>query len=136
MLLLCFKLQESRTAVVSSTAAATLRQLVMFIVGDRVSEEDKGKGNVKPAPETEITLPAGSKTALLPSAYDAYRVFEDLCLLANSESAQFLRLASLPKTFALELIESVLTNCQQVIRKVILTIHLRSAAREVDIYLL
>ncbi|KAG2106225.1 uncharacterized protein F5147DRAFT_233950 [Suillus discolor] len=30
-LLLCFKLQDSRIAVVSSTAAATLRQLVMFI---------------------------------------------------------------------------------------------------------
>jgi len=30
-LLLCFRLQESRIAVVSSTAAATLRQLVMFV---------------------------------------------------------------------------------------------------------
>ena len=38
-LLLCFKLQESRIAVVSSTAAATLRQLVMFVVAKVVAED-------------------------------------------------------------------------------------------------
>ena len=38
-LLLCFKLQESRIAVVSSTAAATLRQLVMFVVDKMVLED-------------------------------------------------------------------------------------------------
>ena len=37
---LCFKLHESGTAVVSSTAAATLRQLVMFVV-DKIVEEDR-----------------------------------------------------------------------------------------------
>jgi hypothetical protein len=39
-LLLCSKLHESRTAVVSSTAAAALRQLVTFVV-DKVVEEDR-----------------------------------------------------------------------------------------------
>lgn len=39
-LLISFKLQESKIGVVSSTAAATLRQLVMFVF-DAVDDEDK-----------------------------------------------------------------------------------------------
>ncbi|KAF8495977.1 hypothetical protein F5888DRAFT_515535 [Russula emetica] len=59
-LLLCFKLHESRTAVVSSTAAATLRQLVMFIV-DKVVEEDC---RMLLANELEsMTLPDGTTQA-------------------------------------------------------------------------
>lgn len=61
------------------------------------------------------------------SAFDAYRVrlignwrcvnltnlfqvFNDLCLLTESQKPQFLKFAGLPQTFGLELIESVLTN--------------------------
>lgn len=44
------------------------------------------------------------------AALDAYRVFNDLCLLNESQKPQFLRSAGLPQTFGLELIESVLTN--------------------------
>jgi hypothetical protein len=117
ILYIYFKLQESRIAVVSSTAAATLRQLVMFLIGDRVTiEDDAPKEDVLPV--TEITLPNGVKRTLKPAAWDAYLLFENLCLLINSERARFLRLESLSKTFALELIESILTNCHQVIRKV------------------
>lgn len=39
-LLISFRLQESKIGVVSSTAAATLRQLVMFIF-ENVDEEDR-----------------------------------------------------------------------------------------------
>ncbi len=45
-------------------------------------------------------------------------MFQDLCLLANSEPPTFLSLESLPKTFALELIESVLANYHLMFRKV------------------
>ncbi|KDQ25148.1 hypothetical protein PLEOSDRAFT_1084811 [Pleurotus ostreatus PC15] len=55
--------------------------------------------------------------SLAPSARDAFSVFEDLCLLANSEKPNFLKLESLHKTFALELIESVLTNSHAPIRQ-------------------
>jgi hypothetical protein len=114
-LLLCFKLHESRTAVVSSTAAATLRQLVMFVV-DKVVEEDR---RMMLANELEsITLPDGTTQALGPAARDAFAIFEDLCLLGNGESPQFLELEYLHKTFALELIESVLTNYHELFRKV------------------
>ncbi|KAH9934248.1 uncharacterized protein B0H18DRAFT_1082813 [Fomitopsis serialis] len=114
-LLLCFKLQESRIAVVSSTAAATLRQLVMFIV-DKVVDEDR-RDEVDLKTLVDITLPNGETKALGPSARDAYAVFEDLCLLANAERPRFLKLEVLRKTFALELIESVLTNYHDLFRK-------------------
>ncbi|OJT09170.1 Protein MON2 -like protein [Trametes pubescens] len=114
-LLLCFRLQESRIAVVSSTAAATLRQLVMFVV-DKVVDEDR-RDELTNVDKIEATLPNGATTKLGPSAHDAYAVFEDLCLLANSETPRFLKLDSLRKTFALELIESVLTNYHDLFRK-------------------
>ena len=115
-LLLCFKLQESRIAVVSSTAAATLRQLVMFVV-DKVVDEDR-RDEVDLKAMVDVTLPDGETKALGPSARDAYAVFEDLCLLANAERPHFLKLEVLRKTFALELIESVLTNYHDLFRKV------------------
>ncbi|KAG1719544.1 uncharacterized protein EDB91DRAFT_1240566 [Suillus paluster] len=114
-LLLCFKLQDSRIAVVSSTAAATLRQLVMFIF-EKMVNEDRLESNDAPQ-LSEATLPDGSTKALGPCAKDAFSVFEDLCLLANSEKPNFLKLDYLHKTFALELIESVLTNYHELFRK-------------------
>ena len=104
----------------SSTAAATLRQLVMFLAGDKVIDEDKLSGSI--APTKEIVLPNGVKVNLRPSALDAYHILEDLYLLVNSEYAPYLQLESLSRTFLLELIESVLTNCHQAIRQVILVI--------------
>ncbi|KAH7341760.1 hypothetical protein B0J17DRAFT_647820 [Rhizoctonia solani] len=112
-LLLCFRLQDSRIAVVSSTAAATLRQLVMFIF-DKVVVEQKQRSTVG-SPEDQLPaklaqFPDGSSGNLAPSAHDAFAIFQDLCLLANSERPLYLQLEALPKTFSLELIESVLTN--------------------------
>ncbi|KAF8057511.1 hypothetical protein FPV67DRAFT_1527758 [Lyophyllum atratum] len=114
-LLLCFKLQESKIAVVSSTAAATLRQLVMFVVDKMVVED--GMEDVEGQDMSEVKLPDGTTKLLGPSTMDAFSVFEDLCLLANSEKPHLLKLESLHKTFALELIESVLTNYHSHFRK-------------------
>ena len=108
-------MQESRIAVVSSTAAATLRQLVVFVI-DKVVDEDR-RDEVNPSDYTEIVLPDGTNKTLRPSALDACAVVEDLCLLANTEKPHFLKLGSLPKTFALELIESVLTNYHVLFRQ-------------------
>jgi hypothetical protein len=112
-LLVCFKLHESRIAVVSSTAAATLRQLVMFVV-DKVVEEDQRETDDL----VNTKLPDGTTKALGPSARDAFAIVEDLCLLSNSEKPNFLKLDFLHKTFALELVESVLTNYHDLFRKV------------------
>jgi len=114
-LLLCFKLQESKIVVVSSTAAATLRQLVMFVVDKMVTEDRRDDFNEQDL--TEVTLPDGTTKKLGPSSKDAYLVLEDLCLLVNSERPHFLKLESLQKTFALELIESVLTNYHDLFRR-------------------
>ncbi|KAK6586344.1 hypothetical protein PZA11_001401 [Diplocarpon coronariae] len=83
---ICTILQASKNAIVNNTAAATLQQLVVSVF-DKVVVED--------------TL-------------DAYRVFNDLCLLTESQKPEFLKSAGLPQTFGLELIESVLTNHAQV----------------------
>ena len=100
----------------SSTAAATLRQLVMFVV-DKMVEEDK-QDSLDPRLLEDVVLPDGTTATLGPFARDAYAVFEDLCLLADSEKPHFLNLEYLHKTFALELIESVLTNYHELFRKV------------------
>ncbi|KAH9810864.1 hypothetical protein DFH28DRAFT_1224390 [Melampsora americana] len=132
-LLLCFRLQDSRIGVVSSTSAATLRQLVM-VVFEGVAEEDQAvrvataaRSQLDPIREEtnfSVVIPTSErsngddqaeaagerKIVLRPSAKDAYLVFEDLCLLVNGDSPSFLKLQSLPKTFGLELIESVMTG--------------------------
>jgi len=41
---------------------------------------------------------------------DAYRVFNDICLLTEGQRPEYLRVSGLTQTFGLELIESVLTN--------------------------
>lgn len=102
--------------MVSSTAAATLRQLVMFVV-DKVVDEDR-RDDLEAKDLSDVILPNGTTKSLGPSAQDAFAVFEDLCLLANAEKPTFLKLEHLRKTFALELIESVLTNYHDLFRKV------------------
>ncbi|KAG9118878.1 hypothetical protein FRC07_006393, partial [Ceratobasidium sp. 392] len=118
-LLLCFRLQDSRIAVVSSTAAATLRQLVMFIFDKVITEQRQRAATDAPTDQLsnrEAQLPDGTSATLPPSAHDAFAIFQDLCLLANSERPLYLHLESLPKTFSLELIESVLTNYHEIFR--------------------
>jgi len=89
----------------------------MFVVDKMVVED----GNELDKDElTGVKLPDGSLKPLGPSARDAFSVFEDLCLLTNSEKPYFLKLDFLHKTFALELIESVLTNYHALFRKVLI----------------
>ncbi|KAG0696480.1 hypothetical protein DFH29DRAFT_1025466 [Suillus ampliporus] len=111
-LLLCFKLQDSRIAV------QPLRQLVMFIF-EKMVNEDRLESSDTPK-LSEATLPDGSIKALGRCAKDAFSVFEDLCLLANSEKPNFLKLDYLHKTFALELIESVLTNYHELTQELLM----------------
>lgn len=86
----------------------------MFVM-DKVVMEDTQSHDT---PRIPTALPDGSTLDLQPSSRDAFCVFEDLCLLANSEKAHFLKLDQLHKTFALELIESVLTNYHALFHKV------------------
>jgi Guanine nucleotide exchange factor in Golgi transport N-terminal len=91
----------------------------MFVVDKMVLEDRIAESEEIPASNlTKVQLPDGITTLPGPSARDAFSVFEDLCLLANSEKPHFLKLDSLHKTFALELVESVLTNYHELFRKV------------------
>ncbi|EAW24930.1 putative endosomal peripheral membrane protein (Mon2) [Aspergillus fischeri NRRL 181] len=106
---ICATLQTSKTLAVSSTAAATLQQLVVSTF-ERVAEEDKTLDEGKP--RVTIKLEADSVNIGY-SAYDALRrvkVLDDLCRLVDGEQLHFLRIKSLSQTFTLELIESILTN--------------------------
>ncbi|KAG0303002.1 hypothetical protein BGZ98_007064 [Dissophora globulifera] len=128
-LLLCFRLQDSRVVFVNNTAAATLRQLVIYIfekVGDEDSTKREQEKNASPSSSSTtqtqtqdkekdddtdtLTSEQVNEEQLGPCALDAYLLFQDLCLLTNSEPARFLRLNNISRTFGLELIESVLTN--------------------------
>ncbi|KAL7422319.1 Endocytosis and vacuole integrity protein [Cryptotrichosporon argae] len=122
-LLLCFKLQDSRVSVVSSTAAATLRQAVMLIF-DRVIAEDPA------AASRPLALPTDppTETVLTPAAMDAFGILSDLCLLTagggssgfwgggDKEKPRLLKLGSLSRTFGLELIESILGGYEVVVK--------------------
>jgi hypothetical protein len=119
---ICTILQASKNGIVNNTAAATLQQLVVSVF-DKVLAEDSMFALVDSGAVTymriEIALqvptvgeaPSGDGLIQLrAAALDAYEVFNDICLLTESQKPQFLRSAGIPQTFGLELIESVLTN--------------------------
>ncbi|PWN18267.1 hypothetical protein BCV69DRAFT_80150 [Microstroma glucosiphilum] len=122
---LCFRLQDSKVQVVSSTAAATVRQTVM-VVFEKVAEEDRVLDGIKeggedaavaaPLAVQTVEIPAAETVTLFPSSADAYSVLSDLNGLAQDEPAKFLQLSSLPRTFTLELIESILVNHASLVR--------------------
>jgi hypothetical protein len=64
----------------SSTAAATLRQLVMFVVNKVVQEYHR---MVLSNELESMTLPNRLTQARGPAAHDVFAIFEDLCLLGN-----------------------------------------------------
>jgi hypothetical protein len=90
----------------------------MFII-DKIVEEDCCVllGNELKS----ITHPDRTTQMLDPgAARDVVVIFKDLCLLGNREHPQFLQLKYPRKTFALWLIESVLTNYHKLFCKVCL----------------
>lgn len=102
---ICFILQSSKNAIVNNTSAATLQQLIVSVF-EKVVAEDK----LPDAPFVgEATAQDGS-VQLRAAALDAYRIFNDLCLLTQSQRPEYLRFSGLQQTFGLELIESALTN--------------------------
>ncbi|KND88163.1 Protein MON2 [Tolypocladium ophioglossoides CBS 100239] len=103
---ICFILQSSKNAIVNNTSAATLQQLVVSVF-DKVVSEDKNGANSPVAGEVSS---ADGHVGLRAAALDAYRIFNDLCLMTENQRPEFLRFTGLPQTFGLELIESVITN--------------------------
>ncbi|GCB26542.1 protein MON2 [Aspergillus awamori] len=109
---ICATLQGNKMLAVSSTAAATLQQLIVSTF-DRVSIEDSLTGEPenfdKTTPTTTVKVD-GNPVNIGYFAYDALRVLDDLCRLIDGEPLYFLRIKSLSSAFTLELIESILIN--------------------------
>ncbi len=103
---ICTTLQASKNGIVNNTAAATLQQLVVTVF-DKVVAEDKQTQEI---PTVGYTCEDDGHLPLKPAAYDAYRIFNDLCLLTESRRPLFLTVTAIPQTFGLELVESVLSN--------------------------
>ncbi|KAL6239033.1 hypothetical protein BDW75DRAFT_165577 [Aspergillus navahoensis] len=106
---ICATLQSSKTLAVSSTAAATLQQLVVSTF-ERVSTEDRMPQESRPATTVDID---GGSVKIGYFAMDALRVLDDICRLVDGERLHFLRIKSLSPAFTLELIESILLNSGQ-----------------------
>ena len=103
---ICFILLASKTAVISNTAAATLQQLVPAVVGKVAKEDEVAKDRDFVA---EVPIVDGS-ISVMSAALDAYRLLDDICLLAEGDRPSFLHPTSMPPNFGLELIESILAN--------------------------
>ncbi|KAK6335574.1 hypothetical protein TWF696_002344 [Orbilia brochopaga] len=105
-LAICSSLQGTKIAVVNSTAAATLQQLIISVF-DKVSAEDDQASEIAPCETVSID---GETIPLRPAAADAFRVFQDLCLQTEGQRPQHVPFTQIPQPFGLELIESVLSN--------------------------
>ncbi|KAG0159989.1 hypothetical protein PDIDSM_7516 [Penicillium digitatum] len=103
---ICATLQASKMIAVSSTAAATLQQLVVSTF-ERVSSEDELPKDSKIITTIKVD---GQSLDIGYFAYDALQVLDDLCCLVDGEPLKFLRTRTLSPTFVLELIESILLN--------------------------
>ncbi|KAJ3006215.1 UNVERIFIED_CONTAM: hypothetical protein HDU68_004209, partial [Siphonaria sp. JEL0065] len=95
--MLCYRLQDSKSPVVSSIASATLGQIVLHAFEKVAIEDEADPGSI-------------DDEKMKPFAKDASMLFQDLCQLAVGESGSFWKVSSLSKGFCLELIESVLKD--------------------------
>ncbi|KAI5859296.1 hypothetical protein GGS23DRAFT_328681 [Durotheca rogersii] len=103
---ICFILQTTKNGIVSNTSAATLQQLVTTVF-EKVTVEDKSLSDASYVGEA----PTGDGNIQLQAAsMDAYRIFNDICLMTEGHRPEYLRFPGRPQTFGLELIESVLSQ--------------------------
>lgn len=100
----CAALQNVKAATVSGVAAATLQQLVVSVF-DRVAVEDEAGDKIPIA----TRIPGGDgPIPLKEAAYDAYRVFLDICLATEGQNPRFVRFSGLSATSGLELMGACL----------------------------
>lgn len=93
----CFRLHESKVLMVTNAVVAIIRQLVIFLF-DSAQSVDATK-----ATEDEELLPE--------QVSRAYSMLQDICLLSNDEAAIVLTsVTRIDKSFALELLESIIAN--------------------------
>ncbi|KAI4748398.1 hypothetical protein E4T50_01269 [Aureobasidium sp. EXF-12298] len=100
----CAALQNVKAATVSGVAAATLQQLVVSVF-DRVAVEDEAGDRIP----IVTRIPGGDgPIPLKEAAYDAYRVFLDICLATEGQNTRFVRFSGLSAASGLELMGACL----------------------------
>ncbi|TIA87139.1 hypothetical protein E3P99_03361 [Wallemia hederae] len=117
-LLITFKLQQSKRSVVSSTASATLMQLVLNVF-ERVSDEDKlDKAVLDSRPSLFVDLEDGTSVPVAPNAYAAHLLYADAITLLSEEKhpLHFIKVGELSRESALELVDSCLKNHVQLFK--------------------
>ncbi|RVE48352.1 hypothetical protein evm_007012 [Chilo suppressalis] len=119
-MVLCMRMvpvSESRDVSTSHAAAATVRQLAALVFERALAEAD-GTLKVNPAdirPQTNSKAPKDLK----PCAVDAYLILQDIIQLINGDSAHWLvGISEVPKTFGLELLDTVLTDFSPIFFKI------------------
>lgn len=108
----CFLLHNNKTAVVSNLAAASLKQLISSTF-DSASTTEAAQGVNGTASDVSI---GDTTIAIYGSRLDAYRVFDDICLVTDGHRPKYIQGASLAQIFGLELIEAILANHVEIIR--------------------
>ncbi|XP_026318192.1 protein MON2 homolog isoform X2 [Hyposmocoma kahamanoa] len=108
---------ETRDVSTSHAASATVRQLVALVF-ERALAEAEGTLKVNPAdirPQNNSKAPKDLK----PCAVDAYLILQDIIQLINGDSAHWLvGISDVPKTFGLELLDTVLTDFSPIFFKI------------------
>ncbi|CDK25121.1 unnamed protein product [Kuraishia capsulata CBS 1993] len=106
LLLVCSMLQGSnKMATVVNTASATFLQLISLAF-EKVNDEDKSIKDEEKIHQVPIDNNDSVLTA--PCAYDAQRIFLDLCTLIEHHKPSFLRSNYITEDFGFELLESVI----------------------------
>lgn len=133
---LCLKLNGSKHPVVSGTAAATARQIVVFLF-EKFSREPPTRTTSTDSEGSFLSISLGllpfsrplfersgplcenvgvpltpgkkiSMNNLSKAQRDAFMTFQDLCLLTNGDPPEWLKVQTISRLLGFELIESVL----------------------------
>ncbi len=106
---ICAALQSSKTTVVSSTASATLQQLISSTF-ERIADEDDAA-----ASDTLKGVSLGDETVKLgKAALDGFEIFGDLCGMADGVGAKRLKSSTITPIFVLDLITTILVSNEKV----------------------
>ncbi len=106
---ICGALHGSKTTVISSTASATLQQLISSAF-ERIKDEDD-------TADSDITreVQIGKEAVKLQkAASDGYEIFGDLCTIAEGVGAKRLKSSTILPVFGLDLIITILADNEKV----------------------
>lgn len=112
LLFVCTSMQSStKTSAVTNTAQATFSQLLNTVF-EKVKEESRSvdAGEIKEPASCKVPIDDGKTLLTYPCAYDAQRVFNDLCTLIEHHKPSFLKSNYMTDDDGFETVESIIKN--------------------------